>query len=187
MRESSRSTSPPDTRQRPRQLEEDASQRKPCAHGAWIVGVVEHPAAQDGGSYPQRRRRVSTSGVKCHSSSLLPNSRTHGARSLSLSALDMQVPNLRRSPWCSVKKLTKPIPMTIATTMLSAPVTNPATAWPRLSASPREARDIPTAPRTIAMRPSGSAKGANITRTARTRLTTPVTRAAVPTPLRRLE
>ena len=66
-----------------------------------------------------------------------------------------------------------------------APVTSPATAWPRLSASPRLARTRPRMPSTTAIRPSSTPRGENSSSSTSTSATTPMTSAATPMPLRR--
>src|ERR687898_378658 len=118
-------------------------------------------------------------------SSSLPSWLAHSSRAAEPTASSMQRPkSLKSLTWVANQ-----VPMLIVrktpTSRAMPPVTSPATAWPRLSASPRLARMRPRMPNSTASRPRNAPRGENSRSTTSVRATTPSTSAVVPMPLRR--
>jgi hypothetical protein len=123
--------------------------------------------------------------VRAGYSSSLDSLRAQSSRAAAPTAWSMQRPKSLKS----VTWVANQVPMLIVKNTPSSrampPVTSPATAWPRLSASPRLARMRPRMPNSTASRPRSAPRGENSRSSTRVSATTPMTSAVVPMPFRR--
>src|SRR5918994_1129091 len=118
-------------------------------------------------------------------SSSLPSWLAHSSRAAEPTASSMQRPKLLKSLTWVANQVPMLMVRKTPTSRAMPPVTSPATAWPRLSASPRLARMRPRMPNSTASRPRNAPRGENSRSSTSVRATTPRTSAVVPMPLRR--